>query len=296
MGRRIVIKCDGGFGNRYNSLLSGLVVARIFGLDVEVLWPQNNVCMASVSDLFSCTVPLSDTADLPPRSEFINLLHFENAPGQVAGEWVCNLKDMNALSDRIHASSRDILFSTSLIPAFLDLGIISQVMDGLQIRDTLRAQAEAFIAENQLGTFTGLHLRRTDFMANEAQDRAIEAMVANRSDLKFFVCSDSKETEDRLRAFGNVYIYPKNSYVDKLIDGDWRQEFTGSEGQKLRFNVLREADSVQQALVDLLILSRSELVETSASTFLKTAMLLRAKDRKLLRFSETYGQHFYARH
>lgn len=295
MTRKITIKCDGGFGNRYNSLLSGIVLARIFGLDYNVIWPKNNACMADPSSLFERPLTIIEETDLRERTEYLNLFHFEKAPHQVAGDWICQMKDMNEVSDKIHSTSRDILFSTSLVPHFYDLGLIGQVMDGLGLAPALRLRAEDFIAERRLGPFIGLHLRRTDFMADEAQDQAIEAMIRQRVDLKFFVCSDSQAAEVRMRPLSNVFTYPKTSYVDKLQKGGWRMDFVDKEGLKQRFNVLREAESVEQALVDLLILSRSELVDTSSSTFLKTAMLMRAKERRLLRFSETYGQHFYRR-
>ncbi len=42
----------------------------------------------------------------------------------------------------------------------------------------------------------------------------------------------------------------------------------------LSFNIERSSESVKQAIVDLLILSKSDIMHTSDSTFLKTALLI----------------------
>ena len=50
--RQLLIYCDGGFGNRFNALVSGLVLARTLGLAPQVVWPVNNWCGAALGDLF----------------------------------------------------------------------------------------------------------------------------------------------------------------------------------------------------------------------------------------------------
>ena len=55
--RHILIYCDGGFGNRFNGLVAGLLVARRFGLAPQVVWPQNNWCGAAMADLFEAPPP-----------------------------------------------------------------------------------------------------------------------------------------------------------------------------------------------------------------------------------------------
>jgi hypothetical protein len=71
-----------------------------------------------------------------------------------------------------------------------------------------------------------------------------------------------------------VVIYPKRAYVEKRVTGNWNAVNTDHSGRLYPFNVERSATSVEDALVDLLILSRSQLVMTSNSTFLNAALLL----------------------
>ena len=47
-----------------------------------------------------------------------------------------------------------------------------------------------------------------------------------------------------------------------------------NEGNEYSFNVERSDESVIDAMVDLLILSKSTILNTSESTFLRTALLI----------------------
>jgi len=92
----------------------------------------------------------------------------------------------------------------------------------------------------------------------------------------FFVCSDDKTVEQKFAALKNVAIYEKQAYVEKRISGDWTELTADHSGRVYPCNVHRSAESVLEAVTDLLILSRSQVIKTSNSTFLNTALLLQA--------------------
>jgi hypothetical protein len=48
----IYIYCDGGFGNRFNNLLNGLFIAKYCNYAPKIIWPVNNWCGATFTDLF----------------------------------------------------------------------------------------------------------------------------------------------------------------------------------------------------------------------------------------------------
>jgi hypothetical protein len=89
----------------------------------------------------------------------------------------------------------------------------------------------------------------------------------------FFICSDSLETEKKFDILNNVIIYPKNSYVTKLVDGSWNDLTIDNEGRQMKFNVNRSRESVIEGFIDLLILSKTNIVVNSHSSFLKFAKL-----------------------
>ena len=57
-------------------------------------------------------------------------------------------------------------------------------------------------------------------------------------------------------------------------DGGWRDTVVDDDGNEYSFNIERSDESVIDAMVDLLILSKSTILNTSESTFLKTALLI----------------------
>ena len=50
MPKKIYIHCDGGFGNRFNSLTVGLMIAEKGGFDPVVLWPSTNLSLIHISE------------------------------------------------------------------------------------------------------------------------------------------------------------------------------------------------------------------------------------------------------
>ena len=50
--KKLYIHCDGGFGNRFNSLIFGLSLAKKCGINPIISWPSTNVCRALFDDIF----------------------------------------------------------------------------------------------------------------------------------------------------------------------------------------------------------------------------------------------------
>ena len=91
----------------------------------------------------------------------------------------------------------------------------------------------------------------------------------------YFICSDDEELETKFTQLNNAFSYKKKKYVEKLTkDGKWRDIIVDDEGVEYPFNVERSDETVIDAMIDLLILSKSTIMHTSDSTFLKTALLI----------------------
>ncbi|MCW8930631.1 MAG: hypothetical protein OQL19_10380 [Gammaproteobacteria bacterium] len=294
--RKIYIYCDGGFGNRFNSLVTGLTISRIFNLDAVAVWPENNVCMATFDDLLDKELANLEVLSLEEFNKIESEIHLQpmihESNGHLAAESVMLKNDLNQLYVELIKSDADILFSTNLIPPYLDLGLISTILDQIRFEKNIYEKVNSFLSQQETTQFFGLHMRKTDFGENPEHENGLRNLILQNPDKVFFVCSDSQLLEEELNKQDNVFCLPKNSYVEKLVDGEWRHNFKHHDGRNLRFNVNRTTESVKEAMLDLLVLSESEIIDTSHSTFLKTALLLRAKKRGLLKFGEHYGKHY----
>jgi hypothetical protein len=284
--RFLHVYCDGGFGNRLNGLVSGLLLSGIAGLTPVVVWPRNNWCGASFSAIFDNSgiqvIERELVTYVPQKSSF----HFFMTEDHL-GMGVSNLSPLAApvlthVVQYLQSDSRDVFYHSPLIPSYLDAAWVSAQISLLKIREEIEMRAIQFMEGMGLhDPFYGLQIRKTDFGAGGADDSALFDLVKKAADKRFFVCSDDREVEERFQKLPNVAIHEKQAYVEKLVAGDWTALAADHSGRVYPCNVNRSAHSVIDAVVDLIVLSHSEVIKTSNSTFLNAALLLKAaRDQK----------------
>jgi hypothetical protein len=170
---------------------------------------------------------------------------------------------------------KDVFFFSSLLCPWIDRNLLRPIVRQLNFQQRILDTANAVINDHCADQeFFGIHLRCTDHAKIINFDDYLNK-VANAPNSKFFICSDNVEVENKFMQYPNVFKYDKTSYVEKLVEGGWDTVITDSTGANFPYNVNRSSESVVQAMVDLVILSRSTLIETDfRSTFLQTAKLL----------------------
>jgi hypothetical protein len=273
----IYIYCDGGFGNRFNNLLNGLFIAKYCNYAPKVIWPVNNWCGATFTDLF--VSDLDELKDFNQETFFsqydtVNFMHWNPFQPDLSVQnpmWI-----NQGITDYMKTQpDKDVFFFSSLLCPWIDRNLLRPLVKELPFQQRILDVADAIVRDKcNNKEFFGIHLRCTDHAKNINFDDYLNK-VANAPNSKFFICSDNAEVENKFMQYPNVFKYDKTSYVEKLVDGDWDTVITDSTGANFPFNVNRSSESVVQAMVDLVILSRSTLIETDfRSTFLQTAKLL----------------------
>ena len=277
--RAIHIYCDGGFGNRFNGLVSGLAIAEAAQLKPIVVWPSNNWCRARFNEIYTDRMEVLDRELATYVAEKHNFQFFmteDHLQMNVPFKSPLQTDAMEATLQFLSSSNQDVFYHTPLIPGFVDLATIIRLVRNLHFLKEISDAADAFISSNKLASFFGIQIRKTDFGIKGADEQNLFDLISGCTDKKFFVCSDDKAVEERFANLSNVVIYPKKAHVEKLQEGDWNKATADCSGRVYACNVNRNAQSVMDAIVDLLILSRSQVVKTSNSTFLNTALLLQA--------------------
>lgn len=277
--RSLHIYCDGGFGNRFNALVSGLALAQKTGLTPVVAWPRNNWCGASFSTLLTNPLTVNElevTTYLQDKETF-HFFSTEDAHLKfgVPNQSPLHTPTLDGAIAHIQASEKNVFFSTPLVPNFLPWDDVRDQVAALHFSPAIVERMQNFLQAQQLDDFFGLQIRKTDFGSNGADDDNLFNLVTNCPQKRFFVCSDDKDVEERFMQLPNVAIYPKRAHVEKLVAGGWNSSINDHSGRVYACNVNRNEASVEDALVDLLILSHSQIVRTSNSTFLNTALLLK---------------------
>lgn len=276
--RKLHIYCDGGFGNRFNGLIAGYIFAEAAGLEPLVVWPVNNWCGAAYSKLIANPAQVVERELLSYTGEKENFQFFMTEDHLQMGVSFLSPLAPESLQDALSflaQDSKDVFFHTPLIPSYLSVESVHQAVQSLRFNPEIVERAKEFMAAQKLEEFFGIHIRKTDFGSNGSDDNGLFDLVQSVPGKRFFVCSDDKDVEKRFGALPNVVMYPKRAYVEKLVNGDWNTATADHSGRVYSCNVNRGSESVEDAIVDLLLLSYSQIVSTSNSTFRNTALLMK---------------------
>lgn len=276
----LIIYCDGGFGNRYNALISGLVAADILGYKAEICWPTNNWCEAEYSDLFegTTTVRTENLIDfVGDAHNYLVLSHDLRNAEYLSVPFVSayGFTSESEFAEYCRNDGRDVFFYPALVPSWISPEKLYLVAAKFPFHIELIEAAESFINENFHGYFYGIHLRRTDLVLGYS-DAEVGEIVTGHPDHLFFICSDSADSEKSAAQYPNVRVHVKHSYVDRQIgDKGWTDITLDTSKRAYYSNIRRNAQSVRDAVVDLLILSRSVIVGKTSSTFMNVARFLK---------------------
>lgn len=270
--RKIKILCDGGLGNRIAGLLGGLITADRLGLEPLISWPQNNWCGAAFDDLFEPNGLLFDGQGvhdlMRSDSDDIFLLH-ENQTGVLLKTQMSHGRHSELV---IQTRTANVVFYTARVPEHLPMADVLRKIQQILPRHKLLTRINKFCGAHDITKNTmGLHLRKTDQMHLD-EEWWYDYVQHKGANKRYFVCSDDRDTQQRFAALPNVVAYPKTHYVEKLIEGPWRQaRIQDRDGRVFPNNIDRGRESVIQAWMDLLILSRTTILHTVKSSFSQTA-------------------------
>lgn len=270
--------CDGGLSNRLNSLIFCLILKEKYGHAWEIGWPKNNWCGAAFGKLFESELIVREEPLDYYRSQeydYTPVLH-ENqcdfTPERIIFQ--SSLFDYTGYETILNTHA-NVLYCHNLLPGFVGPDDWALGLRQLGINCQVRILAENFCRDHHIdGSVLGLHIRKTDFW-EEVDDQGLFKLVVNNPN-RFFVCSDDPDVNRRFSELPNCAVFEKQHFPRKLLDdGNWNTWTTDAEGRRFPFNITRPEDSIIEALVDLLILSRTTLVSTSRSTFLNMAIIFK---------------------
>lgn len=270
------VLCDGGLSNRLNALILALILKRKFGHEWRIAWPVNNWCGAPFASLFESPLPVDDRGieSFKLNQHRHLLLMHENQVGFDEARLVIN-RNLQGWDDyaRLLQGHDSVVYYNSLLPPFVT---DEDVRDALQLLRPAPAVAEralAFVRQQGIdGRTLGLHIRKSDF-GDAVNDDALFAQ-AQASPRRIFVCSDDAGVNTRFAELPNCVVFEKTAFPEKLNgQGNWQQWTVDAEGRRFPFNITRSGASVVEGFIDQLILSQTEVVPTSGSTFQALARL-----------------------
>lgn len=268
--------CDGGLANRLNALLFCLVLKELYRHDWEISWPRNNWCGASFGSLFDIDIPVKEhsLAYFKQNESDYRFLAHENQGNFDEGRitYHSELADFPAYQSLLDQNP-NVFYFHNLLPSFVSIADLQAIASGLRVKPHLVASAAAFCRDHAIdGSVVGLHIRKTDF-GNTINDNELFTLVSQNAN-RFFVCSDDAEVTQRFASLKNCHVLEKAHYPEKLMAGEgWNSWIVDKEGRQFPFNIQRSEEAVVEALLDLLILSRTNPMMASHSTFFRMALI-----------------------
>ena len=269
------ILCDHGLGNRFGSIIGGLRIAELTNTEPIICWPKNNWCQCNYEDLFELKFRVESndfSLSLTNKIQEYQLPYFflgsfgNDLSKKIYGYSVKEINELNQERDHLFYSNCKIP-KTDMISA----NDVTRLLKSIPIKKEILKKVKNFCEKNNISKTTlGIHLRKTD-THSIADENHIFNEVKNNSSINYFLCSDSKDTESRFLKLSNVTVYQKQSEVSKIIEGEWRQSVLDQQGNKILFNINRPKEQIVDALIDMLILSRTSIKRKSKSTFCTTA-------------------------
>lgn len=276
--KKLYIICDGGLGNHVNGMISGLALAEKLNRIPIVIWPITNECQVSYYDIWEkselqiveSTISnffkniLTDSYDMISYGmDRLKSFPFidDSKITRLINDIDEHIYDLDITNDNL------VYYYCRKIKPFL-WEKSGEKLCSLRIKKYLTDYVKDFIIKNNIspGNTNGMHIRLTD--SNRTLDTVyLEDLIKLNQNHKFYVCSCSEEMEDKLKTYKNVIINPKKEYGKKLNDGNWRDYIIDEDGRKKPANVFRSKESILDGFKDLLILSKTNILETTDSSF-----------------------------
>ncbi len=282
----LVIYCDGGLGNRLNSLRGGLNLAREIGSPFVILWPINRMCEASLEDMFDTHLKTLNIGLDQVLAKYNIQVAITHEGSSFSGLPIIDPRNYFRLTTLLRDLKRHpilnggkILYYNSQHPPYIWSEVKSNSQNLFLFKQDTVVAAEEFLNEYCLKEtrYLALHLRGTDYGFPSIYFSFWRALI-NLIPCKTVLCTDDMALVNKFSGLKNIY-WKKSEALPQKLDGlgSWDQSTIDEYGREFNYNLFRNAASIKNALIELYLLSRGVRIYTSRSTFLYQAYLFDPK-------------------
>lgn len=288
--KSIVIKPSGGLGNRIISLIGGTFLSQILNCKAYVYWHPCHLCDCEYEDIF-----IKDSAVLLTQQEYHTLDNYIDTtlirPVLKTSDTLFKRYNKNSL--HIELVNKDTLLQNHIIaykgcilPTFITFEDIINILGIFRFKKEIYELAYDFIIKNNINNNDrGYHGRFTDCYNRDKKYNELNTTnkltlfntITDNKNTRYFVCSCDRNLEFELNIFNNVIFRPKVNYpefytsynnmcdtapVNTLI----RKDYLINSDTLFPLNYISK-DAVMEGIIDMLILSRTNMVKAISSTF-----------------------------
>ena len=262
--KKVIATCPAGLGNRIKCLVSTIKKCDYLldkGTDAvaHVYWPINDACGCEFEDLFRLAIPLVKVH----RGELSGAeVEAYTGGAEINKSWKF-VGNEGPIDFQYHKLKQSQI--NEFLPYF---GFIQPSKD---IEDTAWAFINKYKESFDKGEVIGVHLRKGDYKVSfdgrqniSKEEDFIERMnclLEVNPNYKFLLCTEDKETEEKFQEIFDLEGTSNNANAESTI-----LIFPK------RYRNRNEANSIKEAFVDMLLLSRCPIIlGTFLSTFTEIA-------------------------
>ena len=267
---KIISLCAGGLCNRLLPVASCYAFTKLTGRKLVICWEKHDVCNANFEDLFQNNIEIISWNDLKKIKGAYFVGNREDVISNNFSEIISN-NNINNNRDLIDLNCPNeiiIHHHNNLIPS-IDRNSVIEFLRSLQPITEIEDKINEFTNEFNLDKrVIGMHCRLTDFSVPWSYyESEIQKQLNENPNCKILVCSDDIDFEKYIgeKYKSNVIIYNKKY---RMVKKDQSKEW-------IHNNFVRDTGSVQEAIVDLFLLSKTNIKSgNNHSSFSQTARLL----------------------
>jgi hypothetical protein len=284
------IYCDGGLGNRLNSLIGGLYLAKILNQNPIVSWPINRWCSAELHDLFESDLRVDKKTIAEFNEDKKKYLLITHAKQSFSANFIINPNNIFLsrslvcqVEHRLNGCD-EVLYHNTLVPIYVPIVFINEALNQIHIKEVYKDLANQFLSENKLkkGSYWGLHLRGTDVGFGTGYYK-FWYLFSLLMPGQILLCTDDRSIEKKFLTNKSVVSRTKNAFPKKHDDVlGWNDACIDESGRQFNYNILRDRESIKESMIDFALLIESKIIPTSRSTFLVNAVRFQTKDRLLI--------------
>ena len=276
--KKVLIYCDGGFGNRLNTLYAAFEFVESIGseVEIEIVWPINQYCGAGFSSIFEdCKYKIHGYTQAEVSEIFPGALLISHEVQKFTLKLWCDINKIASRSQLIRMlDGRDIcVFMTPLWPLCTSTKSIEKFKSEFSFKAIFVHDLNDSISRTKVG----LHLRGTDYGFSDKYFNLIFFVVKIFFWIEFVLFTDDHDIRERFGTLKNISFsskLPGSLPVRKYSNKDWSSSID-NDTHTTSYNIIRSEDSTIQGVFEMLLLAsfRTKLI-TSRSTFLYNSFML----------------------
>ena len=252
---------DGGLGNKFNGLFQGIHLHKKLNKNLVINNVRNHSSDCNLKLLFDFDYEYIENT----ITELDNKLDL-NIPIYLHKKHL-NYKRRVIVNNNNYVDPTFVFLTDSL---GVSGDILKECYKSVKITQSILDQVSKFVQQHNITKETlSLHIRGSDSPNRDENIRTSLDFISKNKDKQFFICTDEKSIEDQLRGNPNLVFYKKTSYTEKYDkSAGWNGAIVDNDNRRWNYNAARNEQSIVEAFIEMLILSKTTCCSNNRSTFL----------------------------